>query len=90
MLADRGVMSPSELAQHFDVSVMTIHRDLNELQRRGIILKSHGGVTPQPAGTFAPLPLRRRRKTSISCSNSARSTTSLPAWGIPRPIMAPR
>lgn len=52
MLADRGVMSPSELAQHFNVSVMTIHRDLNELQRRGIILKSHGGVTPQPAGTF--------------------------------------
>ena len=52
MLAERGVMSPSELAQHFGVSVMTIHRDLNELQRRGIIVKSHGGVTPQPAGTF--------------------------------------
>ncbi|MHA3703885.1 DeoR/GlpR family DNA-binding transcription regulator [Jatrophihabitans sp. YIM 134969] len=52
MLGERGVMSPSELAQHFGVSVMTIHRDLNELQRRGIILKSHGGVTPQPAGTF--------------------------------------
>lgn len=52
MLGERGVMSPSELAQHFDVSVMTIHRDLNELQRRGIIVKSHGGVTPQPAGTF--------------------------------------
>ena len=52
MLAERGVMSPSELASHFGVSVMTIHRDLNELQRRGIIHKSHGGVTPQPAGTF--------------------------------------
>lgn len=52
MLAERGVMSPSELAAHFNVSVMTIHRDLNELQRRGIIHKSHGGVTPQPAGTF--------------------------------------
>jgi DeoR/GlpR family transcriptional regulator of sugar metabolism len=52
MLGERGVMSPSELAQHFNVSVMTIHRDLNELQRRGIIVKSHGGVTPQPAGTF--------------------------------------
>lgn len=52
MLSERGVMSPSELAQHFNVSVMTIHRDLNELQRRGIILKSHGGVTPQPVGTF--------------------------------------
>lgn len=52
MLGERGVMSPSELANHFGVSVMTIHRDLNELQRRGIIVKSHGGVTPQPAGTF--------------------------------------
>ena len=52
MLGERGVMSPGELAQHFGVSVMTIHRDLNELQRRGIIVKSHGGVTPQPAGTF--------------------------------------
>lgn len=52
MLNERGAMSPGALAEYFGVSVMTVHRDLNELQRRGIILKSHGGVTPQPAEVF--------------------------------------
>ena len=41
-----------ELAAHFDVSIMTVHRDLDELERQGVLRKSRGGATPQPSSLF--------------------------------------
>ena len=35
-----------ELAKKFNVSEMTIHRDLNKLQQQGQIEKTHGGAVP--------------------------------------------
>jgi DeoR/GlpR family transcriptional regulator of sugar metabolism len=42
----------SELADLCQVSEMTIYRDLDELQRQGIVRKFRGGVTAQPSGVF--------------------------------------
>jgi len=47
-----GSVSAQELAESFAVSVMTVHRDLDELQRQGVLRKSRGVATARPSGTF--------------------------------------
>jgi DeoR/GlpR family transcriptional regulator of sugar metabolism len=40
-----GSVRIEELAETFDISLMTIHRDLDELESRGLLRKSRGWVT---------------------------------------------
>jgi DeoR/GlpR family transcriptional regulator of sugar metabolism len=47
-----GSVSASDLAERFGVSLMTIYRDIDELEREGILRKYRGGVTVQPSGVF--------------------------------------
>ena len=41
-----------DLALSFDVSLMTIHRDLDELAGQGVLRKVRGGATPLPSSLF--------------------------------------
>ncbi|UIJ35214.1 MULTISPECIES: DeoR/GlpR family DNA-binding transcription regulator [unclassified Allobranchiibius] len=41
----QGAVRIEELAERFDISVMTVHRDLDELESRGILRKSRGVAT---------------------------------------------
>lgn len=48
MLA-HGFARIEDLAQHFEVSVMTMHRDLDALESEGWLLKIRGGATANPS-----------------------------------------
>ena len=52
LLNKKGRISVQELAEKFSVSVMTIHRDLNQMAAEGQIVKTHGGASlpSQPSG----------------------------------------
>ena len=41
-----------DLAEQFKVSTMTVHRDLDELERQGMLRKVRGGATAQPSSLF--------------------------------------
>jgi len=43
-LLKEGEKTPKELASFFDVSLMTIYRDIKELEKEGLVEKKHGYV----------------------------------------------
>jgi DeoR/GlpR family transcriptional regulator of sugar metabolism len=51
-LLERGSVPIKDLAEQFDVSLITIHRDLDELERQGVLMKLRGRVTAQPSSFF--------------------------------------
>ncbi|MEV6106326.1 DeoR/GlpR family DNA-binding transcription regulator [Streptomyces sp. NPDC051940] len=48
----QGSVSVTELAETFGVSVMTVHRDLDELEGRGMVRKFRGGASAQASSVF--------------------------------------
>jgi DeoR/GlpR family transcriptional regulator of sugar metabolism len=51
-VVEHGSVSANDLVEAFGVSVMTVHRDLGELQRQGVVRKYRGGVSAQPTSVF--------------------------------------
>ncbi|WP_199826272.1 DeoR/GlpR family DNA-binding transcription regulator [Streptomyces sp. SBT349] len=51
-VAEAGFVRVDALARHYGVSIMTVHRDLDELERRGFLHKVRGGATSAPTTTF--------------------------------------
>lgn len=65
LLVERGSVALDELAARFDVSKMTIHRDLDELERSGSLRKIRGGATIESSAQFeSDFRFRERRAAS--------------------------
>jgi DeoR/GlpR family transcriptional regulator of sugar metabolism len=48
MVAEQGFVRIDELADHFSVTTMTIHRDLDDLNERGVLSKVRSGAKATP------------------------------------------
>jgi DeoR/GlpR family transcriptional regulator of sugar metabolism len=51
-VAELGYVRVDQLADECGVSIMTVHRDLDELEARGYLRKIRGGATSAPTRTF--------------------------------------
>ncbi|WP_329125528.1 DeoR/GlpR family DNA-binding transcription regulator [Streptomyces sp. NBC_01465] len=71
-----GATSASDLAERFGVSSMTIYRDIDELEREGILRKYRGGVTAQPSGVFeSNVAYRKKSMREEKAAIAARAAT---------------
>ena len=71
-----GSVSATDLADRFRVSLMTIHRDLDELERQGVVRKFRGGVSAQPSSVFesnVSFRLRASRHEKLALARRARA-----------------
>ena len=58
-LYNRGSLEINSLAEKFNISEMTIRRDLSELEKEGLIKRIHGGaVIAHGPSTEPPFPMR--------------------------------
>ena len=53
MIQDNGSVQVEELAKKLDVSHMTIRRDLEKLQKDGLIERCHGGAVNKTEVNYA-------------------------------------
>src|SRR5262245_30623785 len=58
---NEGPVPAADLATRFGVSLMTVYRDIDELEREGVLRKTRGGVTAQPSGVFESNVAYRKR-----------------------------
>jgi DeoR family transcriptional regulator of aga operon len=62
ILAKNGAATVRDLAERFDVSLVTIRRDLERLEGDGLIMKTHGGAVSLGVNTHAELRLSEREQ----------------------------
>lgn len=76
VLAD-GTVTAAALAEQFGISLMTVHRDLDELERHGVVRKHRGGVTAQPSSVFESHLTYRMGQAAAAKSAMARQARTL-------------
>ena len=63
LVADRGRVSVTALAEEFGVTTETVRRDLALLERAGMLRRVHGGAVPAGALTYVETALGERHGT---------------------------
>lgn len=77
LLVAEGEVDLERLAVHFDVSKMTIHRDLDELENEGLLRKVRGGATIHSGNQFESDFRFRARQDATAKSSIAQAALDL-------------
>lgn len=77
MLRDNRQVTVAKLSEHFDVSDVTIRRDLCELAEQGYVKRAHGGAIAPPVGPSTSPVIRRMNHERQYKEAIARATTQL-------------
>ncbi len=54
LIDTEALVKVSELAKEFDVSEMTVRRDLSELEKIGLLRRTHGGAVKEVSRSYEP------------------------------------
>ena len=65
LINEEGIVQIQKLADLFNVSIYTIRRDLNDLEKRGVIRKTRGGAVRIEKAAW--LPTVEEGKLPLSC-----------------------
>lgn len=72
LLGERGTLSIGDLATRYQVSEMTIRRDLNQLAAEGLLIRTRGGAAASSSGSFEPpFALRERTRSAAKAEIAA-------------------
>lgn len=74
---ERGVIRVNELSERFDVSVMTIRRDLMVLEEQGLLSRSHGGAISRRRFQLEPYFDQKGRRNRDEKTAIARAAASM-------------
>lgn len=80
-LTRRGRVEVAELAARFGVSEMTVRRDLQELERRDLCRRVHGGAVPGTSRSYEPPFSVREQREAEAKSAIARGVVDLLGTG---------
>ena len=58
------IINTVKMAEYFGVSIETIRRDLDQLEKQGVLNKTYGGAELKPQTNVMPSPLENRRSTA--------------------------
>ena len=65
LVRERGQITVADLVSRFGVSRDTIRRDLDALEQRGMLVRTHGGAIPSDSLVMREIPLTQRMDTQI-------------------------
>lgn len=77
LLVTARAVDTDDLALRFQVSKMTVHRDLDELERSGVLRKVRGGATVEPGTQFESDFRIRARQDGEAKARMARAAAAL-------------
>jgi DeoR/GlpR family transcriptional regulator of sugar metabolism len=76
VLAEHGRLEVGDLARRLAVSDMTVRRDLEELERQGLLRRVHGGAVPAVSRSYEPpFPVRAERATEAKRAIAAETVS---------------